>query len=310
MKVKKYIKDLLSGLILIFVLNSCQREIDGIVEYKAIPKTAVGTKLVKTDLFATIFSDSTYKVTDGVQATEMHYFSKKGYSMHIFVFEVDLTNPKIDIEVSTPGNSPAYSMQPMTLQATFEDAVGHMVWGGVNGDFFNTTTGAPNGLLYKNATLIKPYSGSYPDFFVITKNKLAVVGDGAAYDTLKTNIQEGLGGGVLLVKNNVNISQTDFSINPRTCLGVSSDYKKVFILVVDGRNYHYSNGMTYEESGKCMVALGAKDAINLDGGGSSTFFIRKLPDFSPGRFVLRNWPSDNGGQERSVANGLLIVAKP
>jgi exopolysaccharide biosynthesis protein len=121
---------------------------------------------------------------------------------------------------------------------------------------------------------------------VITKNKLAVVGDAAAYDTLKTNIQEGLGGGVLLVKNNVIVSQTDASINPRTCLGVSSDYKRVFMLVVDGRNYHYSNGMTYEESGKCMIALGAKDAINLDGGGSSTFFIRNSSDFSSGRFVL------------------------
>ena len=54
-----------------------------------------------------------------------------------------------------------------------------------------------------------------------------------------------------------------------------------------------------------MKALGAKNAINLDGGGSSTFIIRKIAGFEDGRFAIRNWPYDNGGVEREVANGII-----
>lgn len=63
----------------------------------------------------------------------------------------------------------------------------------------------------------------------------------------------------------------------------------------------------YAEMGAVMKALGAKDAINLDGGGSSTFIIRSKAGFEENRFAIRNWPYDNGGVERAVANGLLVV---
>jgi exopolysaccharide biosynthesis protein len=66
--------------------------------------------------------------------------------------------------------------------------------------------------------------------------------------------------------------------------------------------------MSFEELGKCMMALGAYNSVNLDGGGSTTFFIRNTSEFADGRFEVRNWPSDNGGKERAVANGLLIVS--
>ena len=101
------------------------------------------------------------------------------------------------------------------------------------------------------------------------------------------------------------MSQSDETVNPRTCLGVDETGNKIIILEVDGRNYHYSNGMTYEELGQCMLALGAYDALNLDGGGSSTFFIRDKEN--TGNFLLRNWPCDNGGKERAVANGLVVI---
>ena len=78
---------------------------------------------------------------------------------------------------------------------------------------------------------------------------------------------------------------------------------------VDGRNFYYSNGMSFVELGQFMKAVGSYDAINLDGGGSSTFFVRSAPGFSADdRFEIRNWPTDGGGVERAVCNGLLIVS--
>ncbi|MDX9883334.1 MAG: phosphodiester glycosidase family protein [Prolixibacteraceae bacterium] len=310
MKNKTYILLRFAFLLIISALVSCDESNDGFIKYEAIPQTPVGTKLVNnTNLIATIFSDSTYTVTEGVQATEMHYFSMTGYSTHVFIFEVDLSNPKLSIEVSTPNNKTVPSFQAMTVQATFEDSEGHKVWGGVNGSFFNTTTGAAHGLLYKEGTMVQLYSSTYPNFFALTKDKRALIAGSEIYGSVKDNIQEAVGGGVMLVRNGSAINQTDVSINPRTCIGVSADQQRVFIMAVDGRNYHYSNGMTYADLAKCMVALGAETALNLDGGGSTSFFIRTTPDFSSNRFKLRNWPSDNGGQEREVANGIVIISK-
>jgi exopolysaccharide biosynthesis protein len=67
-------------------------------------------------------------------------------------------------------------------------------------------------------------------------------------------------------------------------------------MVVDGRQKGLSMGMSYEESAHFMKTIGCTDAINLDGGGSSTFWLN-------GKVV--NSPSDK--HERSVANSLVIL---
>ncbi|MDO9634285.1 MAG: phosphodiester glycosidase family protein [Paludibacter sp.] len=278
--------------------------------YEAIPKTETGAKLVNgTDLFAYISTDTTYTVTSGVVATEIKYLSMKGLSMKIFIFEVDLTNPAISIEASSPNNQNVFAMQPMTVQATFADQPGNLVYGGINGDFYNMTTGQPRSIFYKKGVAVKTaFQDDSRTFFAITNDKKAMVGDGTTYPAVQENIKEAVGGLYWLVSDSILIKQTDTSVEPRTCIGVSKDQKKVYMMAVDGRNFWYSNGMNFEELAKCMMALGAYNSVNLDGGGSTTFFIRNTPDFTDDRFEIRNWPSDNGGAERAVANGLLIIS--
>lgn len=301
----KNIQCLLAIFLLVFSV-SCEKGTDGTIKYEAFANTEAGKSLVeKTSLIATVFSDSTYSLENGVDVTEIHYFSMKGYSMKLFALEINLSNADISVEVTTPNNKKDFGFQQMTRQAIYENSDNHQVLAGVNGDFFNTTTGVPNGILYKDGAMIKNYTGANANFFAILNDKTAVIGDNIKLEEVRNDIQEGLGGGVRLVKGGILASQTDESVNPRTCIGVNETGTKVIILEIDGRNYHYSNGMTYEELGQCMLALGAYDALNLDGGGSSTFFIRD--NENTGNFILRNWPSDNGGKERAVANGIIVV---
>lgn len=82
----------------------------------------------------------------------------------------------------------------------------------------------------------------------------------------------------------------------RTGVGVKAD-GTVLMVVVDGRQAD-SKGMTLVEFGRFFMRLGAVDALNLDGGGSSTMVSR-------GRVV--NDPSD--GVEREVTTALLVVRK-
>ncbi|WP_270090333.1 phosphodiester glycosidase family protein [Sphingobacterium sp. SYP-B4668] len=279
--------------------------------YSLVPTTEVAKKIVEqSDLMVHIHQDTSYTIVNGVTATEISYISKTGLAKKIFVVETDLNTPNIGIEASTPNNAAQFGMQPMRTQATFEDVEGHKVWAGINADFYNMTNGTPQGIVYKEGIAIKTtVTDQLNTFFAILKNGKAFVGDQEDYAAVKSQIQEAVGGRVTLISDGILQPQTSAVLEPRTAIGVSQDGIKVYMLVVDGRRFHYSNGMSYEELGQCLKALGAYDAINLDGGGSSTYFQRSTPDFATDRFKLRNWPSDNGGAERAVANGLLIIAK-
>ncbi|WP_346353605.1 phosphodiester glycosidase family protein [Azotosporobacter soli] len=81
---------------------------------------------------------------------------------------------------------------------------------------------------------------------------------------------------------------------PRTALGVTKD-GHVLLVVVDGRQTH-SVGMTLLELALFMQEIGAQDAMNFDGGGSSEMVMN-------GRIV--NKPSD--GRERRVGDALVVV---
>jgi exopolysaccharide biosynthesis protein len=78
----------------------------------------------------------------------------------------------------------------------------------------------------------------------------------------------------------------------------------MYLVVVDGRSER-SGGMTVAELSALLGQVGADDAVNLDGGGSSTFALR-----APGEpsVTVRNIPSD--GSERAVANGIGVFARP
>ena len=88
--------------------------------------------------------------------------------------------------------------------------------------------------------------------------------------------------------------------HPRTAVGIDADGRKLLILVVDGRSA-VSRGYTMVELADMMTALGAENAINLDGGGSSTMYSRN----GTGGMAIVNEPSD--GNERQVANAFGVV---
>jgi hypothetical protein len=86
------------------------------------------------------------------------------------------------------------------------------------------------------------------------------------------------------------------SRNPRTLAGVRAD-GTLLLVTVDGRQPGWSAGVTLVEAARVMRSLGARDAVNLDGGGSTVMVIR-------GEVVNR--PSDPGG-ERAVSNGVFVL---
>ena len=84
------------------------------------------------------------------------------------------------------------------------------------------------------------------------------------------------------------------SRQPRTLAGVRAD-GRLLLVTVDGRRPGWSVGVTLPEAARVMRSLGARDALNLDGGGSSAMVVR-------GELVSR--PSDRSG-ERAVSDGIF-----
>lgn len=83
--------------------------------------------------------------------------------------------------------------------------------------------------------------------------------------------------------------------HPRTAVGITTS-NKVLLVTVDGRQPNFSEGVNLRELSVVMRALKAKNAMNLDGGGSTTMYIN-------GNGVVN---SVSDASERFVANVLYI----
>ncbi|MFD5574101.1 phosphodiester glycosidase family protein [Streptomyces cadmiisoli] len=116
-----------------------------------------------------------------------------------------------------------------------------------------------------------------------------------------------VGGGQVLVENGVVKHYTDgdtVTATSRTSVGFSADGRTMYLVAIDGKQTN-SRGMDLNELGAFMKGLGAVNALNMDGGGSTTMAAR-LP--GEGATGLVNSPSD--GSERQVANGIGLFAAP
>lgn len=186
------------------------------------------------------------------------------------------------------------------------------VLGGVNADFFNLENGRPTNLLVVDGAMRTP---------PIRQPVLAFDSTGAPHIGFFTfdsgrlhpyQPRQAVGGRPVLVRDSTIASEVDTfgnagfrARNPRTAAGIARNGTQLILVTVDGREYHNA-GMTLREMAQLMLALGARDAINLDGGGSTTMVVAQPSAADSLRIV--NHPSDKGG-ERAVGDALAIVRR-
>ena len=90
----------------------------------------------------------------------------------------------------------------------------------------------------------------------------------------------------------------DTERHPRTMIGVDED-GDVWLIAVDGRQLDHSIGMTFKDLQRLAGRLGLRDALNLDGGGSTTMVVRD---------AIVNRPSDLQGP-RKVSDALIVMPR-
>ncbi|MEW9124481.1 MAG: phosphodiester glycosidase family protein, partial [Thermotaleaceae bacterium] len=274
----------------------------------SLPVYALGNLDFSTTMMTALINDSRQFLAPGIEERRITLLNSQGQRIENFVLEVDLQSNPNTIVTGSYKDGFDYGMSTVRDQADYAAINGKPVVAAVNADFYNMATGEPTGCFVKEGREIKSLPSNW-SFFGVKADGTAVIGDHQVYQMNKGEILEALGGQCLVVKDGqaVDFSSGSYSTHytsrhPRTAVGIKADGSVVF-MVSDGRQEPYSAGLTMTELAELMRDLGCVTALNLDGGGSSTYLARKQgTDF----LACKNSPSDGG--ERTVANSFLILA--
>ena len=242
------------------------------------------------DAYYSVFSSDTTTVAPGVTQTINYALTKDDKQIVYYIATADISRDDVSIHANYHANDPSqgWAMSRVSDQMTAaqkrhsdpSDAANYVehynAVVGVNADFYNMTTGAPSGALVMEG--VEYHSGASANFFAILKDGTAMIGSSSDYAAYKDQIQEAVGGSVYLVKDGKSVvtSAADYynSRHSRTCVGITAE-GKVVLMVLDGRQEPFSAGGSAEELAQIMLDAGCVTAINLDGGGSTTFVAKQ-----------------------------------
>ncbi|MFH9660174.1 phosphodiester glycosidase family protein [Streptomyces sp. NPDC017248] len=110
-------------------------------------------------------------------------------------------------------------------------------------------------------------------------------------------------GGFPVLRGGARLSGLDGETSAvRTAVGIKGGGRHLLLLALDGAAA-YRGGLTVAEEADVMRSLGASDAFNLDGGGSTELVTR---EDDAAAVTVRSHPS--GGAERPVPNGIGVFS--
>ncbi len=270
-----------------------------------------------------VFSKTTSTIAPGVSHSINYAYAKKdGKQMVYYVAVADINRDDVEVHSSyKDAQCTNFGMDKLTNQMSAANAkytnpeyANYNPYfeavAGVNGDFYNMQTGRPSGAFVMDGVMSSSKANNRP-FFAIMEDGTALCGaNNSQWDAAVAKhgkVMEAVGGSQMLVVDGKDVTASatgsyNTDRHSRTMVGVTAD-GKVVMTVLDGRQEPFSCGGTMHELAQIMLEQGCVSAINLDGGGSTTFAAR--PEGQSDVKVI-NRPSD--GSERSISSGLLIAS--
>lgn len=257
----------------------------------------------------------------GIVWKKQHFNQKNLFegNQMINILETPLKNKKIRFGLVAADEKKADNTAKRLLLPTSKIASGSQAIAAVNAGFFDTKNGGAvdflriNGKMMDSTRVINVPRLPTHSISAVTihKNKVKII-KGTQQSGWEKQLKEKnvlLTGPLLLLDGEAQpLEKTAFNDNrhPRTCACVTND-KKLLLITVDGRSSE-AYGMSLHELTSLAKALNCKDAINFDGGGSTTMYIAGQPDNG-----VVNYPSDNKifdhAGERSVSNIFVLLKK-
>ena len=287
----------------------------------------------KTDTYYKLISKKDYELAPGVLESEIVLNNDAGTHRQVaHVVEVDMSNPYTKVIPSYKGmkaglDAKDYSVQVMSQQAAYAEANGYgnvvaamnisLNW--YTDDYYlehPELVGEPlgymilDGVQYTNSQ--GPTGGAQTCVVINYDEKDGVTRPADMPKVVLRSTADPITGWEeqvipanfgFLVKDGKNQYSKNHTSDPatRSFVGIKAD--GTFVMVMnDGRQAPYSTGFNSYEMAEFMLSLGCVQAINGDGGGSSTFLSQR-----PGEELKLNCsPSD--GAERETTHGILVIS--
>ena len=250
--------------------------------YQQTASTKLGQQIVdgSSDYIAHVKNDVQTKVAPGVTRLDISYLNQNGHAMQAFLYKVTLGPVSL---IATAPKSGEKSELLTSMCSTVENQGKYTVLGAITG-------GNP--------------LGKGDAFFAVLKDDSAVCLPTSEYAALSSKVTMGYSGTAHLLQDGYVLGQTDNATSARAAVGVAENGNEVYLLVVDGGDFFYSNGIGCKDLALLMKGCGAYNALALNSGNPVTAIWRNMR--SADIFDLLNKPA-NKGVEAEVAGGILIV---
>ena len=262
-----------------------------------------------------------------IRGIEYAHEQRANPPMHLHVMMIDLMDPAVHVVVRKAGEvkeADAENKWQTRLLRTSDIARRDQLDVAVNGDFFMARD------VLKTPIKNVPYfvgnraavcGLAMTDGQLWSKNKAAASlrVDAAGKVSIATLNGEKIPAGTREIISGMSMIVTDgkntgvkADVAPHTSAGLDREGKKLILLVVDGRRQNYSAGMHLHDLADEMIRLGCYQAIQLDGGGSTTMVAHRKTADAVDDYVVINRPSDGHdllfpmSVERAVANVLGV----
>lgn len=311
------IKRLVLVLLMALTLISCKKSstdntLTEVPEVEVVDNTIepITKKIMdNSSVIGAFVSDVTTPVATGIKQTQIRFKRRDKQPVKIFVLEVDMNTPKLELQGLAPYNDYIAGMQTLSEMCRDNELAGTTILAAINGDVYNTSTGVPASLFYiNNRPYITTVTAGRTFIAAMNDGTIAIGGKdtkGVERPVDKSLVKNAVGGNQWLVDNGVKATLTDITITARTAFGYTAG-KVVYAVIVDGSQLEYSNGLTLNDLRDVMAALGVKDAINMDGGVSSSLVVK---DLTKGKWIVQNKPALAYNAERLIGNGLGFILK-
>jgi exopolysaccharide biosynthesis protein len=244
---------------------------------------------------------TTKEVAKGITWKHAHIDALHGESQNINVLEIDTRKRDVTLVYDKEKNRPTSEMAREAKALAAVNAGFFDMKNGGSTAYIKVDGAVPDGDTLKWMRHPR-YSGA---LIITTRGRIGIEerGDHKRY-SINRKYDDVLVTGNLLMDDGTRVTLKDDTFvttrHPRTCLGIISKHKMILV-TVDGR-FEQAAGMSLHELTDLMISLRCKEAINLDGGGSTTMWLADEG--------VVNMPSDNKKfdheGERPVSNIIVV----
>ncbi|HAM73974.1 MAG TPA: hypothetical protein DCM86_20305 [Verrucomicrobiales bacterium] len=294
--------------------------------FPALSRVGIGSSLALLLMVLSVRADMTIgpwvPLFKGVEHAVAHMTPGNGDANNqaVNVLRIDLTDPDIELQTTPPRTNYVAGSAETSAQTVSSFLAENKAQVAVNANFYSPVdaVGAGGALKVTGLHISRGFVVSSQEtltdsaaFLFTTNNQVTFIPTNFP-PTNVTGIYTAVSGRYPLLIGGQSVANDRTSLipglQPRTAYGVTQDRRYLLLMTIDGRQSPYSDGSLDSQTAEWLLRFGAWDAVNMDGGGSTTMVAEDCQG-NPAELNSSSYVAAYG-RERYIGSHLGIHAKP